>query len=84
LARHDTEPDSSNGDRPEKKEERRSASACRHTKLMPARRARFDFRSGYHDIVSDVFILSAARTPIGKFGGALSTVPATDLGATAN
>jgi acetyl-CoA C-acetyltransferase len=33
--------------------------------------------------VSDVFILSAARTPIGKFGGGLSTVPATDLGATA-
>jgi acetyl-CoA C-acetyltransferase len=33
--------------------------------------------------VSDVFILSAARTPIGKFGGGLSTVPATTLGATA-
>ncbi|MEX1278450.1 MAG: acetyl-CoA C-acyltransferase, partial [Chloroflexota bacterium] len=32
---------------------------------------------------SDVFILSAARTPIGKFGGGLSTVPATDLGAVA-
>ena len=31
----------------------------------------------------DVFILSAARTPIGKFGGALSTTPATDLGAVA-
>jgi acetyl-CoA C-acetyltransferase len=33
--------------------------------------------------VTDVFILSAARTPIGKFGGGLSTVPATDLGAVA-
>jgi acetyl-CoA C-acetyltransferase len=33
--------------------------------------------------VTDVFIVSAARTPIGKFGGGLSTVPATDLGATA-
>jgi acetyl-CoA C-acetyltransferase len=33
--------------------------------------------------MTDVFILSAARTPIGKFGGALSAVPATDLGATA-
>ncbi|HEX5578189.1 MAG TPA: acetyl-CoA C-acetyltransferase [Candidatus Limnocylindria bacterium] len=33
--------------------------------------------------MSEVFILSAARTPIGKFGGGLSTVPATDLGATA-
>jgi acetyl-CoA C-acetyltransferase len=33
--------------------------------------------------VNDVYILSAARTPIGKFGGGLSTVPATDLGATA-
>jgi acetyl-CoA C-acetyltransferase len=33
--------------------------------------------------VSDVFILSAARTPIGKFGGGLSTVPATELGAAA-
>jgi acetyl-CoA C-acetyltransferase len=31
----------------------------------------------------DVYILSAARTPIGKFGGGLSTVPATELGATA-
>jgi acetyl-CoA C-acetyltransferase len=31
----------------------------------------------------DVFIVSAARTPIGKFGGALSTVPATQLGGTA-
>jgi acetyl-CoA C-acetyltransferase len=31
----------------------------------------------------DVVILSAARTPIGKFGGGLSTVPATALGATA-
>ena len=35
------------------------------------------------DRMSDVYILSAARTPIGKFGGGLSTVPATDLGATA-
>ncbi len=33
--------------------------------------------------MSDVFILSAARTPVGKFGGGLSTVPATDLGAIA-
>jgi acetyl-CoA C-acetyltransferase len=30
-----------------------------------------------------VYIVSAARTPIGKFGGALSGVPAVDLGATA-
>ena len=30
-----------------------------------------------------VYIVSAARTPIGKFGGALSTVPATDLGGVA-
>ena len=28
----------------------------------------------------DVFIVSAARTPIGRFGGALSTVPAVELG----
>jgi acetyl-CoA C-acetyltransferase len=33
--------------------------------------------------MTDVYILSAARTPIGKFGGGLSTVPATELGATA-
>jgi acetyl-CoA C-acetyltransferase len=33
--------------------------------------------------MSEVFILSAARTPIGKFGGGLSAVPATELGATA-
>jgi acetyl-CoA C-acetyltransferase len=31
----------------------------------------------------DVFIVSAARTPIGKFGGALSTVSATELGGVA-
>ena len=30
-----------------------------------------------------VYIVSAARTPIGKFGGALATVPATALGAVA-
>ena len=30
-----------------------------------------------------VFIVSAARTPIGKFGGALSTTPAVELGAVA-
>jgi acetyl-CoA C-acetyltransferase len=33
--------------------------------------------------MSDVFLVSAARTPIGKFGGGLSTVPAVELGATA-
>ena len=33
--------------------------------------------------MSDVFILSSARTPIGKFLGGLSTVPATALGAVA-
>ena len=33
--------------------------------------------------MNDVYILSAARTPIGKFGGGLSTVPATELRATA-
>lgn len=32
---------------------------------------------------SDVFITGAARTPLGKFQGALSSTPATDLGATA-
>ncbi|MBW3612695.1 MAG: acetyl-CoA C-acyltransferase [Chloroflexi bacterium] len=31
----------------------------------------------------DVYLLSAARTPIGKFGGGLSTTPATELGAIA-
>jgi acetyl-CoA C-acetyltransferase len=31
----------------------------------------------------DVFIVAAARTPIGTLGGALATVPATRLGATA-
>lgn len=30
-----------------------------------------------------IYIISAARTPMGSFGGALSTVPATQLGATA-
>jgi len=31
----------------------------------------------------ETFIVSAARTPIGKFGGALSNVPATTLGGVA-
>ena len=31
----------------------------------------------------NVYLVSAARTPIGKFGGALAGVPAVDLGATA-
>ena len=31
----------------------------------------------------EVYIVSAVRTPIGSFGGALSTVPATMLGAAA-
>ena len=33
--------------------------------------------------MKDVVIVSAARTPMGSFGGVLSTVPATKLGATA-
>ena len=33
--------------------------------------------------MKDVYIISAVRTPIGSFGGALSTVPATQLGAAA-
>ncbi len=41
------------------------------------------WQAGYHGPMRDVFILSAARTPIGKFGGGLSTTPATALGATA-
>ena len=33
--------------------------------------------------MKEVYIISAVRTPIGSFGGSLSTVPATQLGATA-
>jgi len=33
--------------------------------------------------MSEVYILGAARTPIGKFAGALSTTPATELGGVA-
>lgn len=33
--------------------------------------------------MKEVYIVSAVRTPIGSFGGALSSVPATKLGATA-
>ena len=33
--------------------------------------------------MSEAYIISAARTPIGKFGGGLSTVPATRLGSIA-
>ena len=31
--------------------------------------------------MSDIVIVSAARTPVGKFGGSLSSIPAADLGA---
>jgi acetyl-CoA C-acetyltransferase len=31
----------------------------------------------------NVYLVSAARTPIGKFGGALAAVPATQLGGVA-
>ena len=31
----------------------------------------------------EVYIVAAVRTPMGSFGGALSSVPATKLGATA-
>src|SRR5258705_2939210 len=31
--------------------------------------------------MEDIFIVGAARTPIGKFGGALAKIPASDLGA---
>jgi acetyl-CoA C-acetyltransferase len=53
----------------------RRGQACRQIRLPP--------RAEYHAGMNDVYILSAARTPIGRFGGGLSTVPATDLGATA-
>lgn len=33
--------------------------------------------------MNNVFIVSACRTPIGSFGGSLSSIPATQLGATA-
>ncbi len=33
--------------------------------------------------MKEVVIVSAVRTPIGSFGGVLSSVPATKLGATA-
>jgi acetyl-CoA C-acetyltransferase len=35
------------------------------------------------DIMPTTVILSAARTPVGKMGGGLASLPATDLGATA-
>ncbi|MFN3343250.1 MAG: acetyl-CoA C-acetyltransferase, partial [Flavobacteriales bacterium] len=33
--------------------------------------------------MKEVFIVAAVRTPMGSFNGALSSVPATQLGATA-
>jgi acetyl-CoA C-acetyltransferase len=36
-----------------------------------------------HEPNGQTFLVSAARTPIGKFGGALSAVPATELGGVA-
>ncbi len=48
--------------------------ACRH---LAARR-----NQGERTIMSeDIVIVSAVRTPVGKFGGSLAKVPATDLGA---
>ena len=35
------------------------------------------------DQANDVYLLSAARTPIGKMLGGLATMPATELGAVA-
>jgi len=40
-------------------------------------------KSEKNTIMKEVVIVSAVRTPIGSFGGALSTVPATQLGAIA-
>ena len=40
-------------------------------------------RSNGHSLLREVVIAGAARTPMGKFGGGLSTVPATSLGAMA-
>ena len=31
--------------------------------------------------MEDIYIVGAARTPIGKFGGSLAKTPASDLGA---
>lgn len=41
--------------------------------------------SGFYNrtIMQEVFIISAVRTPIGSFGGVLSGIPATELGAAA-
>ena len=39
--------------------------------------------TGERDKMPNTVILSAARTPIGKLGGGLSTVDATELGGTA-
>ncbi len=38
---------------------------------------------GYRENMSDVYIVSAKRTPIGKFGKSLSKIKATELGAAA-
>ena len=38
---------------------------------------------GYTECMEDVYIVSAKRTPIGKFGKSLSRIKATDLGAAA-
>jgi acetyl-CoA C-acetyltransferase len=46
--------------------------------VAPNKEPNMDRASG-----GDVFIVAAARTPIGTLGGALSSVPATGLGATA-
>ena len=35
------------------------------------------------DVYTDVYILSAVRTPIGKFGGSLASITASDMGVVA-
>jgi acetyl-CoA C-acetyltransferase len=68
---------------------RRSSIAAQHAGLvLPGTYLPLADRTGrrivaMHQPNGQTFIVSAARTPIGKFGGALSTVPAIELGATA-
>jgi acetyl-CoA C-acetyltransferase len=55
-------------------------------RTLGSARTRIDFKSRQHPLeraMPKTVILSAARTPIGKLGGGLSSVDATDLGAEA-
>src|SRR4029079_17230507 len=60
----------------------RTLRSLRSLRLMSSRRSPASSKApGYTPFMTDAVILSACRTPIGTFGGALKDMSASDLGA---